>query len=207
MHLQGFGTMTIVFSAVAIANWLVYTWLPLYLYERFGMSLASAGFTATFYIQSASFGGIILGGWFADRWSEKTARGRIYTQVCGVMLASPFLFVLGYTNSHAILLTALVLFGVGRGFYDCNTMPVLCQVARDDLRSTGYGIFNFAGCVIGGIAALLAGALKNAVGLSAAFQIAGAILCLSGLLLLRLSAEKPGEQQPGLESRRVAHSS
>lgn len=40
--------MTVVFSAVAIANWLVYTWLPLYLYERFQMNLTSAGFTATF---------------------------------------------------------------------------------------------------------------------------------------------------------------
>jgi MFS family permease len=182
----GFATMTIVFSAVAIANWLVYTWLPVYLYERFGMSLASAGFTATFYIQAASFGGIILGGWLADRWSGKSERGRIYTQTFGVMLASPFLFVLGYTSSHAILLLALILFGVGRGFYDCNTMPVLCQVARDDLRSTGYGIFNFAGCLAGGIAAVMAGALKNSLGLSAAFQIAGAILCLSGLLLLRI---------------------
>jgi MFS family permease len=185
-RVPGFATMTIVFSAVAIANWLVYTWLPVYLYERFGMTLASAGFTATFYIQAASFGGIILGGWLADRWSEKAVRGRIYTQTFGVMLASPFLFVLGYTKSHAILLAALVLFGVGRGFYDCNTMPVLCQVARDDLRSTGYGIFNFAGCLVGGVAAVLAGALKNSLGLSAAFQIAGAILCLSGLLLLRI---------------------
>jgi MFS family permease len=182
----GFATMTIVFSAVAIANWLVYTWLPVYLYERFGMSLATAGFTATFYIQAASFGGIILGGWLADRWSGKSERGRIYTQTFGVMLASPFLFILGYTNSHAILLLALILFGVGRGFYDCNTMPVLCQVARDDLRSTGYGIFNFAGCLVGGIAAVMAGALKNSLGLSAAFQIAGAILCLSGFLLLRI---------------------
>src|SRR5260370_37578058 len=104
----------------------------------------------------------------------------------------PFLLVLGYTNSHAVLLAALVLCGVGRGFYDCNTMPVLCQVARDDLRSTGYGIFNFAGCLVGGIAAVLAGAVKNSLGLSAAFQIAGAILCLSGLLLLRIRVVPPG---------------
>src|SRR5260370_1024765 len=117
---------------------------------------------------------------------QETRRGRIFTQPCGVMLASPFLLVIGYTSSHAILLMALILLGVGRGFYDCNAMPVLCQVAPDDLRSTGYGIFNFAGCLVGGIAAVLAGALKDSLGLSAAFQIAGAILCLSGLLLLRI---------------------
>jgi MFS transporter, Spinster family, sphingosine-1-phosphate transporter len=185
-RLPGFAVMTIVFSAMAIANWLVYTWLPLYLYERYHMSLAEAGFTATFYIQSASFAGILLGGWFADRWSAKVSRGRLYTQVCGLLLASPFLFLLGHTYSYAVLVMALVLFGVGRGFYDCNTMPVLCQVARNDLRSTGYGIFNFAGCIAGGVIAALAGALKHVVGLAAMFQIAAAILCLSGLLLLRI---------------------
>ncbi len=190
LRLPGFGTMTTVFSAIALANWLVYTWLPLYLYERFRMGLAEAGFTATFYIQIASIGGIILGGWLADRWSARSKRGRVYIQTCGVLLASPFLFLLGYANSFAVLVAALVLFGIGRGFYDCNTMPVLCQVARDDLRSTGYGIFNFAGCLVGGVAAALAGALKNVIGLAAAFQIAAAILCLSGFLLLLIPVER-----------------
>jgi MFS family permease len=182
----GFGVMTTVFSAMAIANWLVYTWLPLYLYERFHMSLTDAGFTATFYIQGASVGGIVLGGWVADRWGARSQRGRIYTQAAGLLLASPFLFLLGNADTRLMLVTALVVFGVGRGFYDCNTMPVLCQVASDDLRSTGYGIFNFAGCLAGGVVAALAGALKNVIGLAAAFQIAAAILCLSALLLLRM---------------------
>jgi hypothetical protein len=65
-------------------------------------------------------------------------------------------------------------------------MPVLCQFARDDLRSTGYGIFNCAGCIAGGAAALTAGALKNALGLGAAFQAAAAILLISGLMLVRI---------------------
>src|SRR5439155_1535424 len=34
-RLPGFVTMTAVFSGMAVSNWLVYTWLPLYLYERF----------------------------------------------------------------------------------------------------------------------------------------------------------------------------
>jgi MFS family permease len=182
--LPGFGTMTAVFSAMAIANWLVYTWLPLYLYERLHMGLKEAGFTATFYIQAASFAGILLGGWLADRWSATMVNGRLYTQVIGILVASPFLYLLGYTDSRALLIVALVLFGAGRGFYDCNTMPVLCQVARDDLRSTGYGIFNCAGCVAGGVVAAMAGALKNSLGLSAAFQIAAGILLVSGVALL-----------------------
>lgn len=59
----------------SIANWIVYTWLPLYLYERFHMSLTLAGFSGTFYIQAGSIGGIILfGGWLADAWMRRNPR-------------------------------------------------------------------------------------------------------------------------------------
>jgi MFS family permease len=185
-RLSGFWTMALVFAAVAAANWLVYTWLPLYVYERFHMTLAAAGFTATFYIQIASLAGIIVGGYFSDRLSQRTSRGRLYIQAAGVLLAAPFLFLLGYTKSYALLLAALVLFGIGRGFYECNTMPVLCQIARNEVRSTGYGVFNLAGCLVGGVFAVLAGAFKNLLGLANVFQITAAILLLSGLLLIQI---------------------
>ncbi len=186
MQLPGFRTLTLVFTATAIANWLVYTWLPLFLYERFHMSLAEAGFTATFYIQVASFAGIVAGGWLTDRFSVRFKRARLIMQSVGVVAAGPFLFLLAFTESRAVLILALVLYGLGRGLYDCNTMPVLCQIARDDLRSTGYGIFNFAGCIAGGALAALAGGLKDALGLGAAFQLAGMVLLAAGGLLLTI---------------------
>ncbi|MBI1896758.1 MAG: MFS transporter [Acidobacteria bacterium] len=189
--LPGFLAMTAVFSAVSIANWIVYTWLPLYLYERFGMSLALAGFSATFYIQAASFAGILAGGWLADSWSRRTTRGRLMTQALGLAAAAPFLFVIGVTGSQALLITALIVFGLGRGLYDCNTMPTLCQIAQPDLRSTGYGIFNFAACLAGGVAAALAGYLKAAVGLGAAFETAAILLLVSAGMLARI---RPGSE-------------
>ncbi len=70
--------------------------------------------------------------------------------------------------------------------YDCNAMPVLCQIARPDLRATGYGIFNCAGCIAGGVMAAVAGGLKDALGLNASFQMAAGILFVSAFALLRL---------------------
>lgn len=192
LRLPGFSTLTLVFSAAAIANWLVYTWLPLYLYEHFHMSLAEAGFTATFYIQVSSLAGIVAGGWLTDRLSIRLPRARLIMQSVGVVAAGPFLFLLAFTESRGVLLTALVLYGLGRGLYDCNTMPVLCQIARDNLRSTGYGIFNFAGCIAGGAVAALAGGLKSALGLGAAFQLAGVILLLAGGMLLTVRSAREG---------------
>jgi MFS family permease len=189
LALPGFKTLVLVFGSFSIANWAIYTWLPLYLYERFKLSLTAAGFSATFYIQAASIAGILLGGLLADRWSRGSPRGRILAQTLGVAMAAPCLFLVGFTASMALLIPALVIFGLGRGFYDCNTMPVLAQIARSDLRSTGYGIFNLIGTLSGGAIAAAAGILKNIIGLGGVFQLAAILLLISTVMLVRLQKQ------------------
>jgi MFS family permease len=189
LALPGFKTLVLVFGSFSIANWAIYTWLPLYLYERFNLSLTAAGFSATFYIQAASIAGILLGGLLADRWSRGSPRGRILTQTFGVAMAAPCLFLVGFTASMALLIPALVIYGLGRGFYDCNAMPVLAQIARSDLRSTGYGIFNLIGTLSGGAIAAAAGILKNVIGLGGVFQLAATLLLISTVMLLRLQKQ------------------
>jgi hypothetical protein len=76
-------------------------------------------------------------------------------------------------------------FGVGRGIFDANAMPALCQIAPDDLRSTGYGLFNLIGPLAGGAIAAGAGALKSGIGIGGTIQITGVILLISGVLLAR----------------------
>lgn len=170
----------------AIAYTIVYTWMPTFLYERFGMSLAEAGFTATFYIQVSSFGGILLGGALADRWSPANPWARVYTMVAGYVAAGPALFLVGSTGSTALLVTGLVLFGIGRGCNDSNVMPAMCQIVPPALRATTYGVYNFTTCLVGGAMAVFAGALKDTAGLGPAIQISAVMLTLSGLLLLRI---------------------
>jgi MFS transporter, Spinster family, sphingosine-1-phosphate transporter len=184
--LPGFAAMMFVFAAVSVGDWAVYTWMPVYLFERFHMSLAEAGFSATFYLKGGGVVGILAGGALADRFSRRSERGRLLTQAAGLLLAAPFLFFAGIAGSPVLLLVALALFGFGKAAYDCNTMPVLCQIARPDLRSTGFGIFNFAGCIAGGGVAAIAGAVKDTVGLGGTLQVAGAFLLLSGICLIRL---------------------
>jgi N-acetylneuraminic acid mutarotase/predicted MFS family arabinose efflux permease len=187
LGLSGFGTMAFVFGSVAVANWSVYTWLPDYLNDRFQMSLTMAGFSATFYIQMASVVGILSGGWLADRWSSTSSRGRVLTQTVGLLVAAPALFLVGFTSTPGLLVGSLIVFGLGRGLYDCNIMPALCQIARPELRSTGYGLFNLVGCVTGGGVAAIAGAMKDQFGLGAVFEVAAILLIFSTLFLWRLT--------------------
>ncbi|MFN8008794.1 MAG: MFS transporter [Terriglobia bacterium] len=193
--LPGYKTMTAVFTCSSIASVIAYSWLPLYLYERFQMSLTAAAFVATFYLQSSVISGMLLGGWIADRWSQHDTRGRLLTQALGLMGTAPFLFLVGFTTSKALLVGSLILHGILKGLYDSNQMPVLCQVARDSLRATGYGVFILVGVSTSGSTAVLAGYYKPWIGLGGAFEIAAVLLFLAGLSLLRIRLPKPAQQE------------
>lgn len=184
-----FGRRNFVLLAIAamlfsIAGWIVMTWLPLYLYERFQMNLAEAGFSATFWIQAAAFGGILGGGWLADRWSATNARARVLIPLGGFLAGSVFLFLVGWTASQLVLIPGLIVYGLSRGFWDCNLMPALCRIAPPNLRATGYGIFNMGGTIAGGTMAWAAGALKDAIGLGGALQVSALLLGIAALALL-----------------------
>ena len=100
------------------------------------------------------------------------------------MVSAPFLFIGGGSSVMGVLCAALLIFGLGRGFYDCNIMPLLCGIARPELRATGYGIFNLVGNAIGGATAVAAGVLKDSLGLGGAIRIGAVVWFLCGAVLL-----------------------
>ena len=197
--LRAFPTLTLVFVVMSIANWLVYTWMPIYLYEGFHLSLWAAGYSATFYLQAGAVGGTLLGGVVADKWGTRAERGRLLTQGAGLALAASFLCLAGMTPAVGFLLAALVVFGIGKGAYDCNCMPVLCQIAPPELRSTGYALFNCAGTIAGGAVAAVAGALKSSAGLGRMMVTAGLLLFIAAILLLRLEIGSSGRRSRGIQ--------
>ena len=184
LRTPGFKTVLTVFAVTSLANWLVYTWLPLFLYERFSMSLTTAGFASTFYVQVMAVIGILAGGSLSDHWTRHQPNARVWVQAIGLAIAGPFLILSGSASAPLVLYLALVFFGFGRGVYDSNIMPVLCRIVGDDRRATGYGLLNFAGVMVGGSAAFAAGVVKSALGLAAAMQIAGALVLLCAALIL-----------------------
>jgi MFS family permease len=179
----------VVFAYVALcalAFWVIYTWLPTYFYEKFGMSLGSAGFSATFYVQAASFAGILAGGAWSDRWIRSHIRARSLTPGIAFVVAAPFLFLSGGADSRWVVVAGLLVFGFARGCYDANLMPLVCQIVPADLRATAYGVLNMGGCLFGGLMAVLAGAFKDAIGIGGAIQVSAAGVLLAAALLLRL---------------------
>ena len=143
------------FTLPAFAGWVVRDWMPSILKTSFDLSQGFAGVSATLYWQAAAILAALFGGWLADRWSRKSNRGRIYVSAIGTSLIIPSLLMVGVATSEksmSLAIFALVLFGIGWGLFDCNNMPILCQIVRPNNRATGYGIMNMVSISCGGLA-------------------------------------------------------
>ena len=154
--------------------------------------------TSVLFVQLASLVGVGIGGWLADRWMTHTARGRIYVSALGMSFFIPALFGVGNAGSLDVAIGFLILFGLGWGFFDCNNMPILCQIVRPQYRATGYGIMNFASIGCGGFADWGFGLLRDRhVPLNVIFGAFAATALLSIILVLLI---RPAEANPIHES-------
>jgi MFS family permease len=180
--------LALYFTLPAVAAWVVRDWMPAILQKEFNISQGKAGVSAALYWQGAALVSAVFGGWLADRWMRRNARGRIYVSAIGMVLIVPALFSVGNApnfHSFPLAIAGLILFGVGWGFFDCNNMPILCQVARPELRATGYGMMNFVSMISGGIADKGFGILTDRkVPLNVIFAIFAAFCIVSVALVL-----------------------
>ncbi|MEP7067565.1 MAG: MFS transporter [Gemmatimonadota bacterium] len=147
---RNFILLLLYFTLPAIAGWVVRDWMPEILRERFHLGQGRAGVSAILFVQIASLVGVLVGGTLADRWMRTNSRGRIFTSAIGMTLFLPALFGIGNAGTLPMAIAGLVVFGLGWGFFDCNNMPILCQIARPEWRATGYGIMNLVSISCGG---------------------------------------------------------
>jgi len=180
--------LVLYFTLPAMAGWIVRDWMPAILKAEFGIGQGKAGVSATLFWMLAAIGSALFGGWLADRWTRRTQRGRIYTSAIGVFLMAVAMMGVGYspqTGMLAVAVAFLILFGAGWGFFDTNNMPILCQIARPQVRATGYGLMNMVSISCGGLADWGFGLLRDHhVPLLAIFGIFASVAALSVVLVL-----------------------
>jgi MFS family permease len=181
---NGFRILFALNVMVGLANWAIYNWLPAYLKEHFRLGLGAAGLSATAYIQVASFAGVLVGGALADRWSRTNRRARALIPAIGFLAAGPCLMASASTSLLPIAVAGLIVFGLGRGAFDANHMPILRELVDQRYSATGYGLLNMISTASGGVMIYTAGAMMDAhISLAAVFKVCGAGLVLCGLLL------------------------
>jgi len=186
-----FWVLFVLNGLVGMANWGINGWLPTYLREHFHLGLGAAGMSATGYIQIASFAGVLIGGAWADAWVRSNPNGRSMVPAIGFCIAGPCLFLAASTDALPWAIAGLVMYGLSRGFFDANHMPILRQAVDERFSATGYGILNFVSCLAGGAMIYIGGAMKDAQNsLASVFQWSAAGLVIVGLLLFAVKSRK-----------------
>jgi MFS family permease len=189
--------LVLYFTLPALAGWVVRDWMPAILKQQFEISQGMAGVAATIPWQAAAIVGAVGGGWLADRWMQHSERGRIYVSALGMSLIIPAIFGVGNASSLAVAVGFLVLFGLGWGCFDCNNMPILCQIVRPQFRATGYGIMNLVSISCGGLADWGFGALRDGnVPLNIIFGVfaSAALVSVVLVLLIRPRSDLVGKE-------------
>jgi MFS family permease len=161
------------------------TWMPKFLFDRFHMSLAMSGLSATIYVQAASMCGSLLGGWLADKWRARTPGGRMLVQAIGVFGGAPCVALCGMTQSLGWLIVALTVWGLFKGLYDANIFASMFDTVGTETRGTAAGFMNTFGWLAGGGSApLVIGWISESQGLGPAIAMASSVYLLAGVLLL-----------------------
>src|SRR5207245_1955106 len=141
-------TAILLMGAFLCANFVavvLLTWMPKFLYDKFHLSPAMAGFTATVFVQLASMLGSPLGGWLADRWRADRPGGRMLVQAAGLFCGAPFVILCGQTQSAIWLVVALIAWGLFKGLYDANIFASVFDVIRQEACRTASGFMTMGG--------------------------------------------------------------
>ena len=173
------------FMLVNFVAMMLLSWMPAFLYEKFHLSLAMSGLTATLFIQLASMVGAPLGGWMADALRRRFPGGRIAVQMLGLLGAAPFVVWCGQTLSVTSLIVALTCWGLFKGLYDANIFAAVLDVIRPEARGAAVGFMNMLGWLVGaGTAPVVIGYIAQRASLSYAISIASLALVAASVLLL-----------------------
>jgi MFS family permease len=161
------------------------SWMPKFLFDRFHMSLAMAGLTATLFVQLASLAGAPAGGWLADWWRERSPAGRLGVQAIGMLAGAPFVAVCGVTSSVVTLVVALACWGFFKGLYDANIFAAAFDLVPPEARGRTAGLMNMIGWLAGGGSApVVIGLVAGRSSLGAAMALTSIVYVVAGILLI-----------------------
>ena len=192
---RNFILLLLAFTLPAIAGWVVRDWMPEILREKFHLGQGQSGVSAILYVQLASICGVLAGGTLSDRWMRTSPRGHVFTSAIGMLCFLPALFAVSTASHLGAAIAGLLLFGLGWGLFDCNNMPILCQVARREWRATGYGLMNLVSISCGGFGDWAFGALRDRdVPLPIIFGAFAGIALVSVFVVLRIRPSAPASE-------------
>ncbi len=171
------------FPVFVFGLWMLYAWLPNFIFEKFGLSLARAALFATVTLQSSMFIGLVAGGAIADALFKHNTASRMWILVASLIGCAPSLYFLGNSVSMVATGAAAVGFGFFGGFFAGNIFPAAFEVVNSDRRASAVGWLNFFGSMLSGFAPLVGGVWKKAIGLEGLLTATACAYILAAVVL------------------------
>lgn len=175
--------LTLAFACMVFVNVGYLTWAPTFLHEKFKLSLANAGFSSMFYHHVFAFLGVLTGGRFSDRLAKTSVAARLKIQAFGLLLACPFIFLLGSSGNLFWVYAAMGVFGFFRGIYDSNIYASLFLVTAPRIRASVSGAMIMFAFLIGAFAPWILGTVKPTLGLSNGLSALSMVYLLGSIFI------------------------
>nr|WP_294870908.1 MFS transporter [uncultured Pedobacter sp.] len=175
--------LTMAFACMIFVNVGYLTWAPTFLHEKYKLSLANAGFSSMFYHHVFAFLGVLAGGRFSDYLAKTNVASRLKLQALGLLLGSPFIYLLGSANELIWVYAGMGFFGFFRGIYDSNIYASLFLVTAPGVRASVSGAMIMFAFLIGAFAPWILGTIKPTLGLSSGLSALSLVYLLGSIFI------------------------
>jgi MFS family permease len=172
------------FTAYCLMLWIFYAWFPAHLYERFHLSQAESGLTASLYPQGSTVLGVLFWGVAADWLVRRTKMGRFLVLGTGILFCAPFAYLALSLRSLFWVKIAAVGFGFFAGGLHSNISAAAFDLMPAENYGVAVGALNLIGGIGGGIAILGAGIYRNRIGVGAIMGWSAVVAALAAVCML-----------------------
>jgi MFS family permease len=185
-----FLALNLLFFVLCGILWVLYAWLPSLIHDRYGLTLADSGFTATAWLQISSAIGILAGGAVGDWISRHIAAGRFYIVAAGMLVCSPLAWEIVATHSLNTLKVAAAGFGIAAGFAMSNVVASVYDVVSSAQYGFAAGFLTMIGGAAGAVSMVCVGQWKAVLGVESIMGAVAVAGILSALLLAIVAGSK-----------------
>lgn len=179
-----YGFLSCVFPMFVFGLWMLYSWLPNFLHDKFSLTLVEAAFHSTVYLQAMTLIGLLSGGFLADWLYRHTPAARLWLMTISLVGCAPALYCIGAGTTVNQVTLASACYGIFSGFFMGNIFPASFEVVTLARRATAVGFLNFFGALVSGFAPWLGGELRESIGIEKLLATTGLIYLLGAILLV-----------------------
>jgi predicted MFS family arabinose efflux permease len=192
--------VTLFVSIATFGLFLVWSWLPTFLYDKFHLGLARAGFEASVYSPVGTALGLLAGGALADRNYSRTHASRFWVIIVAFFAAAPCIFFLGASLTLGATRVAAIAFGFFSGWISGNQAAAAFDVVPASVRASAVGVLNLLGATVSGFAPFLGGVVRRNFGVGRLMGFTGGLYLVTGFVVVygtvRHFARDHGRAQP-----------